>query len=395
MNYILFDDEARQNLLPFTFTRPVCYIRTGILTIKEKWEILLMDQCGVLTVKYLQKKFPSVTGNENVYICGSILPDKELANFVRKLKPGESLVSDGKLIAANFGNEIMSDYTGLKLAKLSLVHYDDLVTRLQNPWDIFTLNDRQIRSDFQLLTVSRSSQALSNSNQVISPENVFVEKDAKVECAIINAATGPVYIGKDAEVMEGAMIRGPFALCEGSVVKMGAKIYGATTFGPHCKVGGEVSSSVIFGYSNKAHDGFLGNSVIGEWCNLGADSNNSNLKNNYSTVKVWSYQEEDFVSTGLQFCGLMMGDHSKCSINTMFNTGTVVGVSANIFGTGFPPKLVPSFSWGGSEGFSNYKLDEAMNVAQRVYERRHLNFDEADKEIFRHLFTESTKFRAW
>jgi UDP-N-acetylglucosamine diphosphorylase/glucosamine-1-phosphate N-acetyltransferase len=212
---------------------------------------------------------------------------------------------------------------------------------------------------------------------------------------MLNASGGFIYIGKNAEVMEGAMIRGPFSLGEHAQIKMGAKIYGATTIGPHCRIGGEVSNSVIFGCSNKAHDGFLGNAVIGEWCNLGADSNNSNLKNNYSQVKMWNYSDESFVNTGLTFCGLMMGDHSKCSINTMFNTGTVVGVSANIFGTGFPPKFVPSFSWGGSDGFKTYRLEEAIEVASRVYERRGKKLDATEQKILKHLFDATTKFRSW
>ncbi len=229
----------------------------------------------------------------------------------------------------------------------------------------------------------------------MKPENIFLEEGAKVECAFLNAGSGFIYLDKDSEVMEGCMIRGSFSLGQHSSLKMGAKIYGATTIGPHCKVGGEVNNSVISGYSNKAHDGFLGNSVIGEWCNLGADSNNSNLKNNYSLVKIWSFEEEAYVNSGLQFCGLIMGDHSKCSINTMFNTGTVVGISANIFGNGFPQKYIPSFAWGGSEGFTTYRLEEATEVAQRVYERRSEKFDEVEQRIFSHLFDSTTIHRAW
>lgn len=245
---------------------------------------------------------------------------------------------------------------------------------------MFARNEQAIADDFAFLTAGRKSQPIPVSNKCIQPENIFLEEGVKVECAILNASTGPIYLAKDSEVMEGAMIRGPFSLGEHAQVKMGAKIYGATTIGPECRVGGEISNSVILGYSNKGHDGFLGNSVLGEWCNLGADSNNSNLKNNYSKVKVWSYKEEQFINTGLQFCGLIMGDHSKCSINTMFNTGTVVGVSANIYGNGFPPKFVPSFSWGGSEGFKTYRIEEAVEVAQRVYERRKMEFNAAEQK---------------
>lgn len=257
------------------------------------------------------------------------------------------------------------------------------------------MNDTALRDDFIQLTAGRRSAPLSKTNHVIGDGAIFIEEGASMECAILNTHGGPIYIGKNAEVMESCVIRGPFALGEGSQLKIGAKIYGPTTIGPACRVGGEVNNSVIFGFSNKAHDGFLGNSVIGEWCNLGADSNNSNLKNNYSNVKMWSYEEEAFVNTGLQFCGLVMADHSKCSINTMFNTGTVVGVSANIFGTGFPPKFIPSFSWGGSEGFSTYRVEEAMETAARVYERRKLSFNEPEQTIFRHLFEITTKYRSW
>ena len=246
-----------------------------------------------------------------------------------------------------------------------------------------------------MLTKGRKSAEINKTNTVISSDKIFLEEGAQVECAILNASGGYMYIGKGAEIMEGAMIRGSFALCEGSQVKMGAKIYGSTTVGPQSRVGGEISNSVIFGFTNKAHDGFLGNSVLGEWCNLGADSNNSNLKNNYSKIKVWNYKEEDYINTGLQFCGLIMGDHSKCSINTMFNTGTVVGVSANIFGNGFPPKFVPSFAWGGSEGFITYRLEDALDVAKRVYERRHLDLNEIEQDIIRSLFDSTTNYRAW
>jgi UDP-N-acetylglucosamine diphosphorylase/glucosamine-1-phosphate N-acetyltransferase len=264
---------------------------------------------------------------------------------------------------------------------------------IENPWDIFSKNGDAIKSDFELVTKGRKSLALSSTNQVIAAENIFVEEGAVVECAILNASTGPIYIGKDAEIMEGSIVRGPFSLGEHSALKLGAKIYGPTTIGPHSKVGGEVNNSVIFGFSNKAHDGFLGNSVLGEWCNIGADSNNSNLKNNYAEVKLWNYNKERFVGTGLTFCGLIMGDHSKCGINTMFNTGTVVGVNANIFGSGFPRNFVASFSWGGAAGFTTYKLKDAFEVASKVFERRSMVFDETEQEILTHVFELTEKYR--
>ena len=395
MNTVLFDDEVRLNLLPFTFTRPVALIRVGILTIREKWERMLGRPAGFLTERYLSKKFTHDTGESNLFINGSLLPDPALVSAVCGLKAGTRLVQGGLVLAAVADSHDGQSFQTLAAAALQDIRYDGEISRIQYTWDIFSKNEKAITDDFRLLTHGRTSAPLSPGNHAVNPASIFLEEGARVEGSFLNASAGPIYIGRNAEVMEGSMIRGAFALCEQAVLKMGAKIYPGTTIGPHCRIGGEVNNSVIFGYSNKAHDGFLGNSVIGEWCNLGADSNNSNLKNNYSTVKMWSYREENFVSTGLQFCGLMMGDHSKCSINTMFNTGTLVGVSANIFGNGFPPKLVPSFSWGGSEGFSTYKLQEAMDVAQRVVERRNLLFDAADQEIFKHLFVEATVHRAW
>jgi len=395
MNIVLFDDETRQNLLPFTFTRPVAWIRMGILTLREKWEMKLGTRADCLTEPYLAGKYNRPSEGDCLYINGSVLPDDALVAAVKALKKGTRLTHNGILLAASTGSSDEESWKSLAAASLESITYTGSFKRLQYTWDIFAGNEQAITDDYELVTKGRVSAPLSPTNHVVNPERIFLEEGARVEHAFLNASAGPIYIGKDAEVMEGAMIRGPFALCDHSVVKMGAKIYAGTTIGPHCRVGGEINNSVIFGYSNKAHDGFLGNSVIGEWCNLGADSNNSNLKNNYSTVKMWNYKEEDFVSTGLQFCGLMMGDHSKCSINTMFNTGTLVGVSANIFGNGFPPKMIPSFTWGGSEGFSNYRLQEAMEVAQRVYERRNLVFDVAEQAIFKHLFDESTLHRAW
>jgi UDP-N-acetylglucosamine diphosphorylase/glucosamine-1-phosphate N-acetyltransferase len=334
-----------------------------------------------------------------VLINGAVLPDSTLVERICALKPGEQLAAqngDKKLLIA-------WRVTGQALKGIKTFHdfipdnYQMIAVeqRLVNTWDIFALNARAIAADFSILTSGRKSAPASSTNHLINTEHIFIEEGAKIECSTLNATDGFIYIGKNTEVMEGVSIRGPFALCEYGVVRMGAKIYGATTIGPHCRVGGEVHNSVLIGYSNKAHDGFLGDSVIGEWCNLGADTNNSNLKNNYSQIRIWSFRDEAFINTGLQFCGLMMGDHSKCSINTMFNTGTMVGVSANIYGTGFPPKIIPSFSWGGSEGFKTYRLQEAMEVAQRVFERRSKPFDEKEQKILKHLFDQSTRTRAW
>ena len=395
MEIILFDDESRQSLLPLTHTRPVSEIRIGILRIREKWEIYFHGNYSYLTEPFLSKKFQFLPGKENLFINGSILPVATLVLEIQKLKSGEKLIKGDTLIAARMDGSLVGIDSIEEIEFEKSVTCVSTFTKINFNWDIFSKNAEALLEDFRLITKGRKSMKISETNTVTAPENVFLEEGAKVECAILNASTGFIYVGKNAEIMEGVMIRGPFALCEESQVKMGAKIYGSTTVGPFSKVGGEISNSVIFGYTNKAHDGFLGNSVLGEWCNLGADSNNSNLKNNYSKIKVWNYKDEAYINTGLQFCGLIMGDHSKCSINTMFNTGTVVGVSANIFGNGFPPKFVPSFAWGGSEGFITYRLEDALEVAQRVFERRKLDFNLIEKELLRNLFDNTTKYRAW
>jgi UDP-N-acetylglucosamine diphosphorylase/glucosamine-1-phosphate N-acetyltransferase len=389
MNVILFDDPTiRINLLPLTFTRPVADIRVGILTIREKWEKMIHSSTSSKTEDYLSIKYPTeyTIDTDNVWINGAVLPNSDLLEEIKMLQPQQVLLKGDMIIAINSGNEQV--YPAHALTHDSFVKMDMLseITLISVPWDIFSKNDAALRADFDLLTAGRESVPVSPTNQVIGLNEIFLEEGAKVECSILNASTGPIYVGKDAEIMEGCIIRGPFALCEHSALKLGTKIYGATTIGPQSKVGGEVNNSVVFGYSNKAHDGFLGNSVIGEWCNLGADTNNSNLKNNYGQVKVWNYGKKDYVSTGLTFCGLIMGDHSKCGINTMFNTGTVVGVNANIFGAGFPSTHVPSFSWGGASGSTEYKIQNAFEVAARVFERRGMIFDEHEQKILTHIF---------
>ncbi len=389
MNYILFDGTVRNALLPFTFTRPVADIRIGILTIREKWEKYLGYTTTTLTEEYLMEKYPMVEMEENIMINASFLPNPILIDMVQNLNAKEAIL---------FGEEIIAFHThdtqeDIDFDEYELIEYEGDVLRIENTWDIFAKNDAAIREDFELLTEDRFSQPIPKSVNVIAPENIFIEEGAKLEFVTLNASTGPIYIGKNAEIMEGSVIRGPFALCEEAQVKLATKVYGATTVGPHCRIGGEVNNSVLFGYSNKGHDGFLGNSVLGEWCNIGADSNNSNLKNNYEEVRLWSYETEGFARTGLQFCGLMMGDHSKCGINTMFNTGTVVGVSTNIFGSGFPRNFVPSFSWGGASGFTTYITKKAFETAKIVMSRRHVEFTEQDAKILEHVFEETKKYR--
>lgn len=389
MNYILFDGPARNALLPFTFTRPVADILIGIMTIRQKWEMRLGSTTTTLTEEYLSEKFPMVELEVNVMINASFLPNDVLAEMVSNLEPNQAIFK---------GEEVIAFYTNDEQEEVDfdtyeIIEYNEDCLTVQHTWDIFSNNDAAIREDFEFLTEDRRSQPIPKSVNVIAPENIFIEEGAKLEFVTLNASTGPIYIGKDAEIMEGSVIRGPFALCEQAQVKMASKVYGATTVGPHSRIGGEVNNSVLFGYSNKGHDGFLGNSVLGEWCNIGADSNNSNLKNNYEEVKLWSYETEGFAKTGLQFCGLMMGDHSKCGINTMFNTGTVVGVSANIFGSGFPRNFVPSFSWGGASGFTTYITKKAFETARLVMARRNVDFDEREATILEHVFEETKKWR--
>jgi UDP-N-acetylglucosamine diphosphorylase/glucosamine-1-phosphate N-acetyltransferase len=391
-NFILFDDSTRENLLPLTFTRPVAGLRIGITTLKEKWEHILGRSCSCLTVDYLSKKFPVHIEPDNFFINASVVADTSLAQTIRKLNEGEKLVSENTVIAYRSAVPQPADDTKQTKDFKEIVFKGNL-QQIRHPWDLFVLNDRVLRDDYMQLTTGRKSQPLSSTNQVLGKGQVFVEEGVYCECAVLNTNTGPVYIGRNAEIMEGCNIRGPFALCEHSTLKMGAKIYGATTIGPYCKVGGEINNSIFSAYSSKAHDGFLGNAVIGEWCNLGADTNNSNLKNNYAQVKLWNYRQEKFIDTGLQFCGLIMGDHSKCGINTMFNTGTIVGVSANIFGAGFPRNFLPSFSWGGSGGYMSYKPEKALETAEIAMKRRNIELSLEDREIFHHIFRLTEKYR--
>lgn len=389
MNYILYDGSVRTALLPFTFTRPVADIRVGILTIREKWEKFLGTTTTTVTEEYLSEKFPMVELDENIMINASYCPNEVLVEMISFLKPFQAIVKDEEVIAFY----TTSDQEEVHFEDYEWLECEEDVLRIENSWDIFQKNDQAIREDFLLLTEDRVSQPIPSTVQVLGRENVFIEEGAVLNFCTLNATTGPIYIGKDAEIMEGSVIRGPFALGEHAQVKLGTKIYGATTVGPHCRVGGEVNNSVLFAYSNKGHDGFLGNAVLGEWCNIGADSNNSNLKNNYESVKLWDYETERFVNTGLQFCGLMMGDHSKCGINTMFNTGTVVGVSANIFGAGFPRNYIPNFTWGGAQGTQIYLPKKAFETAKIVMARRNVEFTSQEEAILTHVFNETKEWK--
>ncbi len=392
MNVILFDDPTiRVDLLPLTFTRPIGSIRIGILTIAEKWGNYFGVNPSFSTEEYLSKKFSAHLTHDNYWINGAVCPDPQLVNAIGSLKTGEGLMKDSRVIALRTPeDEIPEVISG------SVKEYTESITIINQVWKIFQLNGSQIRADFQLITKDRKSAGIHDKHtRTYSEENIFVEEGASIKAALLNAENGPIYIGKNTHIHEGALIRGPFALCEGSHVNMGAKVRGDTTVGPYSKIGGEVSNTVLFGYSSKAHDGFLGNSVIGEWCNLGADTNTSNLKNNYENIKIWNYAKEGFKDTGLMFCGLIMGDHSKCGINMMFNTGTVVGVSANIFGDGYPRTFIPSFAWGGASGFETFQLNKALETATKATDRRNISLEEFDKEILKYVFEHSSKFRVW
>ncbi len=389
MNYILFDGPARDALLPFTYTRPVADIRIGILTIREKWEKYLGNTTSSITEEYLTEKYPMVELEENVLINASFLPNKALVSLIENLKENEAIFHEEHVIAF-FTKDAQEK---IELSSFKHIEFDGDVFQIENTWDIFSKNGEALQADFDFITAGRKSQPISNTNRLIKEDNIFLEEGASVEFSILNATDGPIYIGKNAQVWEGAMIRGAFALCESATVKMGGKMYGPTTVGPFSKVCGEVSNAVLFGYSSKGHEGYLGNSVLGEWCNIGADSNNSNLKNNYAKVRIWNYATEGFDQTGLQFCGLMMGDHSKTAINTMFNTGTVIGVNCNIYVPGFPRNFVPSFSWGGATGFSSYLPKKAFEAAKVMMARRGVEFDATEARILEHVFELTKKWR--
>ena len=381
-NVILFDDDSWENLLPLTYTRPTSEIRCGILTIKEKWERYLEADISYITQEYLAESYPIKIADDNLVVSGNVLPNPKLIRVINELSMNEAVMFEEELVAARLSraqfdhlihNEQVDELIGYAIDETP-------IERIERPWQIFQKTSTEIAADFHLLCKGRTSATLDPSS-VWDGDQIFVEAGAEVKHSIIDASTGPVYIGKNTKILAGSLIKGPFAIGESGVVKMGAKIYGPTTIGPFCTVGGEIKNSVLFGHSNKGHDGYLGNSVIGEWCNLGADTNTSNLRNDYAAVTVWNHALRSFENTGTQFCGLIMADHSKAGINTMFNTGSVVGVSCNIFGGGFPPRLIPSFSWGGSEGLSEYRLEKALEVANRVLERKDMTLDDVQKKM--------------
>ncbi|HMG07155.1 MAG TPA: putative sugar nucleotidyl transferase [Mucilaginibacter sp.] len=392
MAIILFDDNAHQTLLPLTYTRPVADLRIGILTIAEKWTKYLNKDHSFHTLDYLQAKFPVKIEADNLFINGAVCPDENLLGAIDKLQTGQALKYNDQLLAVRLNQTDAGNFDA-QVDFSTVINYSGLFVSLLYPEDIFRNNNTELRKDFALLTKGRTSATISSTNTIIGGD-FFAEEGAVAECSTFNTTNGPIYLAGNTEIWEGTHIRGAFAICEHSQVKMGAKIYGATTVGPYSRVGGEINNAVIWGYSSKGHEGYLGNSVLGEWCNIGADSNNSNLKNNYSDVRLWDYNTQRFRNTGLQFCGLIMADHAKCGINTMFNTGTVVGVSANVFGSGFPRHFVPDFAWGGAQGFEVYDINKMFETAEKVFDRRdHRVFGETEQNLLLKIFELTEEYR--
>jgi UDP-N-acetylglucosamine diphosphorylase/glucosamine-1-phosphate N-acetyltransferase len=395
MNILLFDDLVlRTQLLPFTFTKPVAEIRLGILRIAEKWGAWLDTEYSYLTQNYLAEKYAARFSGDNLLINGALCPDHSLTQEILALNQGEQLVADGQTLAFRTNKPI--SLAELSTLDLKLIEYKATFTIIERPWEIFLQNGAQIKVDYQQLTKGRTSAPITDQHTIVyNPEDIFLEEGASTKAAILNAENGPIYLGKNSSIEEGAVIRGPFAIGEDSTVNANARMRGDITIGPHCKVGGEVSNSVLFGYSNKGHEGFLGNSVLGEWCNIGADTNISNLKNNYAKVKVWDFAKNGFTDTGQQFCGMMMGDHSKTGINTMLNTGTVIGVAANIFGSGFPRTFIPSFSWGGAAGFTTFRMNKVNEMAEVSMSRRGGAYDDVEERILQHIYEQTAAYRVW
>jgi len=398
-NIILFDDDYWRSLLPLTYTKPIAELRIGILTIAEKWEHRLGGEVSYISQDHLAEKFPIKISDNNLVVNARLLPNDNITDLIEQLDINEALLLDEILVAARldkeqFDNLIegknLNELKGIDMAKhIKYLHF------IQRPYDIFLHNGKEIAKDYKILTYRKKSKQVPYHNHPINADQIYIDETATVLCSTLNATDGPIYIGPGATVMEGSNIRGPFALCSNATVKMGSKIYGGTTIGPHCKVGGEVGNIVMQAYSNKGHDGYLGNSVIGEWCNLGASTDSSNLKNNYSEVKIWDYSKDSFQPTGQMFCGLIMGDHSKTGINTMLNTGTVVGVSANVFGDGFPRTFIPSYSWGGAAKYVTYRIDKVFETAEKVMARRNIKLEKADRIILEHIFHETASDRNW
>tara|TARA_B110000977_G_scaffold35783_3_gene47873 strand:- start:526 stop:1698 length:1173 start_codon:yes stop_codon:yes gene_type:complete len=385
VKYVLFDGIHHQKLKPLTLTRPVADLRVGIFTIQEKWSLVLSSKVGLRTKDYLRKKFSSQVGSAEIGISASLLPSNDFCKALDSIEENTIIMKNGKVLAISPLPEDNHEIDS-KLSNYRVVQYTGEIDSIEKPMDIFILNAAEIERDLNFIQKENTFKNNYGTGNLFIGDRIYIEDGAKINGASLNSSDGPIYISKSAEVMEGSNLRGPLAVMEDSVIKMGSKIYGPTTIGPSCKIGGELSNVVFQGFSNKAHDGFLGNSVVGHWCNFGADSNTSNLKNNYKEVKSWNYYTENFENTGTMYCGLIIGDHSKCGINTMFNTGTVVGSFVNIFGSGFQSKFIPSFSWAGEDTFETYKFDKAIELANIVMKRRGVKLDDLTIEIYKSFF---------
>ncbi len=392
---VLFDQHQRMQLLPLSFTKPVAEFRFGILTMRQKWERMLPGDYSYLTADYLSKKYPLAPASEYLFVAANVCPSMMLCAEIVHLKPGQALMQDSRLIAFRGTQDAFE-----KQAYTEEVAYGEKLLCFDQLYDLFGRNGQALEEDFRLLTEGRESAPVPESVRVLGERvdaegmpRIFIEEGVSIEEAILNVKSGPIYLGKDVEVQEGSVIRGPFAACEHAVLNINTKVYGPTTLGPYVKVGGELNNVLFFGYTNKAHEGFLGNAVIGEWCNLGAGTNASNLRNDYQDVKLWNYAKGRFLKTGLQFCGLIMGDHSRAGINSMLNTATVIGVGVNIYGSGYPRNFVPSFSEGGASGFSDVALTKFFRSADLMMARRGMSMSDEDRLIFEHIYLEADEFK--
>ena len=390
INPILFDGPERKDLLPFTYVRPVAELRIGIDTLKKKWEAFLNQNCSYATQDYLSSKYPLHTSELNYFINASYVPTQALIDQIEKLEPKQVLVFDNNpIVFCTEKDQLPEDTTDF-----FIVEVKSKPIHIKTSSDLFSKNAVVLEQDFKRFTHVKKNEVLEDgNNRFIHPERIFIEPGAQLSCAILNATDGPIYVGKNTQIMEGSMLRGPIALCDEVIVKMGTKIYGGTTIGPGSKVGGELNNVLFLGNSNKGHDGFLGNAVIGQWCNIGSATDASNLKNNYSKVRIWNYTSKNFAKSELQFCGLLMGDYSRCGIHSMFNTATVIGVNANVFGTGFPRTFIPSFSYGGAQGLKTYAFSKAMEANRMMMDRKGKQLSELDLEILKDVFEQSSVWR--
>jgi len=389
INAILFDGPERVQLLPFTYIRPVAELRIGIDTLIEKWNAFLNTSCSYATQAYLAPKFPAKPAALNCFINPSYIPTQALVDQIKELQEKQVLLCENKPVACCTSDSVLPQ----DFSNFEVVVVQEALLHIEKVSDLFSKNAAVLAMDFDRLTHNKVSQPLDNSNRLIHPERIFITPGAQVSCAVLNATDGPIYIGSNAQIMEGSLLRGPIALCDKVLVKMGTKVYGGTTIGPNSKIGGELNNVLFLGNSNKGHDGFLGNAVIGEWGNIGAATDASNLKNNYGNVRICNYETENFAKSALQFCGLLMGDFSRCGIHSMFNTATLIGINTNIFGSGFPRTFIPSFSYGGAQGFQTHAFRKAMESNVAMMKRKGEQLSDLDTAILQTVFELSSVWR--